>query len=293
MKKLNGNSKILGILVAALALIFAIPADTFAQYYGQGGMGGMGMGGYGMGGMGGMGMGGGGAGQPGQVTVKYGEKVYDAVFGDLIDYKVYYIPMTVDQIGVNYFDDGERGGDEVAYDGLASNITINTNTYLGPFSIKYKKMLQNALKNIDKMGALSFYNLNVATEMEDSQVSQLSDWKQQLADVKDSIRARLAQFEGFDDETYVKSIDPSMFESLEGFGGGPNIGPGGILPDMPPPPGMPRPNVRGNMMDEEMGVEGGGVTPQEGGQVQESGRFNPIGRAQSAVNAAEAMNQLP
>ena len=63
------------------------------------------------------------------------------------------------------------------------------------------------------------------------------------AEVLDTITARLNQFEGLDDNTYKKSIDPALFESMEGYGGlgGGGFGAGGMLPDMPPPPGLPNP----------------------------------------------------
>lgn len=285
-----------------LALLFFVPSFASAQgMYGGGGMGGMyggGMGGMYGGMYGGMGMTGGTQG-PGRVVVKYGEKVYDAVFGDLIDYKVYYIPMGADQIGVHYHDDGTHG-DEVAYDGMPSLITINRDTYLGPFSIKYKRQLKKALEHAEKMGALKFYNLNVATDMPESSVTDLNDWQTRLGGVLDDLRAIITQFEGYDDQTYIKSIDPQIFESQEGFGGMSQaaLGPGGYLPDLPPPPGLQQPRQEGAELDQ------GQMQGQPGQQQQEPQRFNPIERAQGAASAAsgmtgnqlqatEAMNQLP
>ena len=125
------QSRALTYLSVLTLVSLGIPAAR-AQGIGYGGMGmgyggmGMGYGGMGMMGYGGMGMGP--EGGPGAtVTVKYGEKVYDAVFGDLIDYKVYFIQVPSDTIGVHYFDDGTHG-DEVAFDGMPSNITINRET---------------------------------------------------------------------------------------------------------------------------------------------------------------------
>ncbi len=280
-------------LPLTIASLFAIllfsPSFVSAQGYGMGGMGGYGMGmggmgmgmGYGMGGFGGEGVGGPGA----FVTVKYGEKVYDAIYNDLVDYKVYYIQVPADTIGVHYFDDGQTNGDEVPYDGMPSNITINRNMYLGPFTIKYKKMLSNAVKHAREMGALEFYRLGVATESVESTVTKMDDWKMSFSTFLEDISSqRLAQFEGFDDRTYIKSIDPSLFESMEGFGGmgGSGFGAGGFLPDLPPPPGLPNP------METGFGQEiGDGFNADTGGTTQDSGRFDPIGRANNAANLVE------
>jgi hypothetical protein len=149
------------------------------------------------------------------------------------------------------------------------------------------------------MGALKFYNLNVVTEMASSKVTQLNEWERQLNDVLEGLRAHIAQFEGYNDEKYVKSIDPTIFEQMEGFGAmdASAVGPGGYIdPDLPPPPGW-------NAQQQE-GAEGLDEIPQQGGQQQtqeEGGRFNPVGRAQGAADAmtggslqaTEAMNQLP
>ena len=91
---------------------------------------------------------------------------------------------------------------------------------------------------------LKFYNLNIATDMPGSKVSNLNDWDRQMKDILDGLRSRIAQFEGFDDQKYVKAIDPTMFETMEGFGvqclKAGFSGPSGYLPDLPPPPGMPK-----------------------------------------------------
>lgn len=274
----------------------AAVSPAFAQY-GMGGMGGMG--GYGMGGMGGYGMGGpggfgpGGAGGPqGAVTVKYGEKIYDAVFQDLIDYKSYYINVPPDQIGQNYFDDGTNG-DEVAYDGLPSLIYINRDTYLGPFSIRYKKWLEQAIKNAERMGAVEFYDLAVASTDPESSVHKVSNWNEQLNSTLSDMRAALAQFEGYDDETYIKAVDPSLFESLEGFGGaGAGLGPGGMLPDMPPPPGLSTPQDQLEEGQEEgvgPGAPGMGPGPGAGAGPENTGRFNPVQNTQQTLDAAGAL----
>ena len=283
------------ILVIGLAITISLPVIGFAQM--RGGMGGMG------GGMGGMGMGGGmyggmmggmmGGQGPGVVTVKYGEKVFDAVFGDLIDYKVYYIPIPADAIGVHYFDDGTHG-DEVAYDGIPSLITLNDKSYLGPFSIRYKKQLKKALENAEKMGTLKFYNLNIATDMQGSKVTNLNDWDRQMKDILDGLRSRIAQFEGFDDQKYIKSIDPTMFETMEGMGSmsGGFSGPSGYLPDLPPPPGMPKLQQEGQEGTPEGGIVPGGAAP--GATPPKSAnppakRFDPIGRARGAAGTADSL----
>lgn len=265
-----------GILIAAAIIAFA-PSTAYAQYGYGGGMGGMG-GGFGYGGGFGGGFGGGGFGGgpdgPAQgATVKYGEKIYCAVFGDLIDYKVYYIQVPATAIGVHYFDDGTMG-DEVPYDGMFSNITINRDQYLGPFAIKYKNWLNKAVEKAEEMGALNFYNLGVVTEDPESEVTQLSEWRGSLDNQLIDVRATLAQFEGYDDETYIKAVDPALFESLEGFGGlNAGFGPGGLLPDLPPPPGLPQP---GDQLETggDQGVDNTGDT---------GGSFNPIERAQDAA----------
>jgi hypothetical protein len=291
-KKEVNISLLVPLFIIALSLL--LPGTSQAQGFGGyggfgggGGYGGMGYGGMGYGGAGFGGMGGPGAG-PGQVLVKYGEKIYDAVYGDLVDYKVYYLNMTADTIGVHYFDDGTHG-DEVPYDGIPSNITINRDTYLGPFSIKYKSQLEYALEMMESMGALSFYDLNVATESPDSRVASLDSARTQMGDVLEGLRTKLAQFEGYNDDRYQKAIDPSLFESMEGFGAG-GFGAGGILPDLPPPPGMPEPSVRGPEMPEE------GVIDAGDGAAPEAPASNPITRpinqAEQAVGALELQNSL-
>lgn len=281
-------------IIVAAALLF--PALSHAQY-GMGGMGGMGGGfggggfGYGGGGFGG-GFGGGAEG-PGAVTVKYGEKIYCAMFGDLIDYKVYYIQVPADAIGVHYFDDGAMG-DEVPYDGLPSNINVIRDQYLGPFAIKYKHWISKAVEKAEDMGALRFYNLGVATEDAESKVTSLEDWRGTLENQLIDVRATLAQFEGYDDTTYIKSVDPTLFESLEGFGGlNSGLGAGGFLPDLPPPPGLPQPGDQFRINDDNEAADTG-----DSG---DSGRFNPIQRTRDAVGgiggapslgAVEAMNSL-
>ncbi|MGI6457079.1 MAG: hypothetical protein ACOX5R_15890 [bacterium] len=287
-KMIRNSLFITGIIVS---LSFLMPNTSSAQYgmgYGMGGMGyGMGGMGYGMGGMGG-------AAGPGQIIVKYGEKIYDAVFGDLVDYKVYYLPMPADTVGVHYFDDGTHG-DEVPYDGVPSNITINRDTYLGPFSIKYKNQLKSAVQMLDKMGAMDFYDINVASDNPDSRVASLDSAQEQMEDVLQGMRARLAQFEGYDDVTYVKAIDPSLFESLEGFGGvGTGFAQGGILPDLPPPPGMPEPSIRGPQQPGDEGIIDSApeLAPSPGEVSPPAQRFDPVGRAQGAVQALELQNSL-
>lgn len=280
------------IILVVTALLF--PAVSHAQYGGGGfgGYGGGGFGGYGGGGFGGGGFGGGLDGGPGAaVTVKYGEKIYCAMFGDLIDYKVYYIQVPTDAIGVHYFDDGTMG-DEVPYDGLPSNINVIRDQYLGPFAIKYKHWISKAVEKAEDMGALSFYNLGVATEDAESKVTSLKDWRGTLENQLVDVRATLAQFEGYDDTTYIKSIDPSLFESLEGFGGlNSGFGAGGFLPDLPPPPGLPQPGEQFRIDD--------GTT--EEAPAEDSGRYNPVQNTRDAVGgiggapslgAVEAMNSL-
>ncbi|MBZ0258676.1 hypothetical protein K8I31_21605 [bacterium] len=277
-------------IIVAAALLF--PAVSHAQYGMGGGMG-MGMG-MGMGGMGFGGGFGGGPDGPGAVTVKYGEKIYCAMFGDLIDYKVYYIQVPANAIGVHYFDDGTMG-DEVPYDGLPSNINVIRDQYLGPFAIKYKHWLAKAVEKAEDLGALSFYNLGVATSDPDSKVTSIDDWRGTLENELVDVRATLAQFEGYDDTTYVKSVDPTLFESLEGFGGlNSGLGAGGFLPDLPPPPGLPQPG-------DQFRTEGDNEAA-DTGDSGESGSFNPVQRTRDAVGglgggvpslgATEAMNSL-
>ncbi len=280
-------------ILVVTALLF--PAGSHAQYGGGGfGGGGFGYGGGGFGGggggFGGGGFGGGPDGGLGSVTVKYGEKIYCAMFGDLIDYKVYYIQVPADAIGVHYFDDGSMG-DEVPYDGLPSNINVIRDQYLGPFAIKYKDWISKAIDKAEEMGALSFYNLGVATEDPESKVTSLEDWRGSLENQLVDVRATLAQFEGYNDFTYIKAVDPALFESLEGFGGlNSGFGAGGFLPDLPPPPGLPQPGDQFQLND------GTGD-----GAADDSGSFNPVQRTQDAVGgfggapslgAVEAMNSL-
>lgn len=277
---MKGLRTSIALLTSVFALLGFLPAASQAQYgpgmgMGMGGMGAYGMGFPGYGGMGGMDTG------PGAfVTVKYGEKVYDAVFGDLIEARISYFQVAADNVGTNYFDDGTHG-DEVPYDGMPSNIIINRDTYLGPFAIKYKKVLENAYATATKMGALQFFNLSVATKDADSKVTQLGDWERQMEEfLNEKVVSRLDQFKGYDDETYIKAIDPSLFESLEGYGGmsSGTFGPGSMFPDLPPPPGVANPYEMqfGNPR------EGAGSLP-EGGAPE---RFNPIDRARNAANQA-------
>lgn len=343
------------LVVSFLLCAFTLCEPNFvkAQGYGFGGPGyGMGGPGYGMGGYGYQG-GGFDQGGPGLVWVKYGEKIYDAVFGDLIDFKVYYIQVRPDSVGSDYYDDGTHG-DEVAYDGMPSLIYINKDEYIGPFTIKYKHQKEEILwesfkifektkqlhfpayesiiqsndkRNIlekmrmylkshpremeETISVLGFYDANVASDDSESQVSRYTTLVRQFeSEIVDSILTELIdvfgvtdydvlshQFVGqYDDETYEKNIDPQLFESLEGFGGG--FGGGfdaaGYLPDLPPPPGIPRPE---NLNADQQGAPG-----------EPSQSYNPIDRAQNAANqasggsafdptgslqATEAMNELP
>ncbi|MFH1741340.1 MAG: hypothetical protein ABIH23_20240 [bacterium] len=128
-------------------LVVGVAASAWGQYGYGGGMGGgmMGPGGMNPYGFGGQGMYGDmGAQAPNFVTVKEGEAVYCAVFGDLIDYRVYPRQVPLDEIAGNYYDDGTHG-DEVAFDGVPSNIEEDRDTYLGPFAIKYKNMMKKVL----------------------------------------------------------------------------------------------------------------------------------------------------
>ncbi len=295
---MKGIIKSLTLLTSVCALFVFAPIDSSAQYGPGGGMGGMGMGGMGMGGMGmgGMGMGGMGMGGFGgmdggpaaAVTVKYGEKVYDAVFGDLVEARIFFIQVPTDTIGVHYFDDGTHG-DEVPFDGMPSLIIENKDTYLGPFAIKYKKLLKKALIAAQDMGAIEFYNLSVATRNPESKVTKLGEWESAMSEfLDDRITSRISQFEGYDDLTYVKSIDPSLFESMEGMGGmsGGGMGPGGMLPGLPTPPGLP-----------DIGALQFGETNNEEAAAgnENSGNF-AIDRASSLtggnLQATEAMNAL-
>ncbi|MBN2326661.1 MAG: hypothetical protein JXR73_05855 [Candidatus Omnitrophica bacterium] len=271
------------------ALFLLIPLSSQAQY--MGGMGGgmgmgpysMGMGMYGPGGMGGMD-----TGPTAMVTVKYGEKVYDAIFGDLVEARILYVQVPADAIGVHYFDDGTHG-DEVPFDGMPSNIIENRDTYLGPFAIKYKNMLEKAYEAVQDMGALRFYNLSVATDDETSQVAYMGDWKRRMDEFLDgSVVTRIEQFKGYDDETYIKAIDPAMFESMEGMSGmSGGYGIGSMIPDLPPPPGLP------NLRDQQFGQTGEGEGLEQTGEGAETGRYDPLGRVNQTLQATEAMNQLP
>ncbi|MEW6238939.1 MAG: hypothetical protein AB1656_26445 [Candidatus Omnitrophota bacterium] len=277
------------------ASLLWIPGSAMAQYPGM--RGGMGMGGgYGM--MGGMGMGmyGGGfdgtGGSPTIATVKYGEKVYDAVFGDLLEYKVYYIQVLADSVGKDYYDDGTHG-DEVAFDGMPSLIYITRDSYLGPFSIKYKHQLENMLKQTQEMGPLLFYNLNVATKDPESKVEKIKDRNKQMeSEVLEFIKGQLAQFEGYDDEKYVKAIDPTLFESLEGFGGfDTGFSAGGYLPDMPQPPGLPQPEMGQTPTEDVVSPQSPPpARPQRSGP---AGALDRVGDTLSGLSAQEAANELP
>ncbi|MFB3786574.1 MAG: hypothetical protein ACE15F_09400 [bacterium] len=301
----NGSVFALVMLMAPAVMAQGIGGGMGMGYGGMGmGYGGMGYGGMGMG-YGGMGMGYGAEGGPGAVvTAKYGEKIYDAVFGDLVDYKVYFIQVPADTIGVHYFDDGTHG-DEVAFDGMPSNITINRDTYLGPFAIRYKTILKNAMEHAKEMGALEFYKLNVATENPDSIVTKLPDWEKQMkAEVLDTIASRLNQYEGLDDATYKKSIDPALFESMEGYGGlgGAGMGAGGLLPDLPPPPGLPNPlELNFGMPEGTPELDGTApgspmLPPAAPGESRQPAqprvqRYNPVQNAQDTVDAVNTLNQ--
>ncbi len=275
------------------------PLQLHAQQYGMGG--GMGMGGMGMGGMYGMGGGGMGMGYPGAdgmgdqntITCKYGEKVYDAVFGDLIDCRVWYVPIPVQNAADHYYDDGTNG-DEVAYDGVPSLIHQNRDTYLGPFSIRYKKQLEKMIEKAEEMGPLEFYRLNVVTKNEDSNVRSLVAWKNQMeSEVMDFLQNQLAQFEGYDEKKYVKSVDPTLFESMEGAGAGfgDGLGPGGYIPDLPPPPGLPTQEDMEEQMEEGMEFEPGEPGMQ---QQQPGGGINrPIDQANQAVDNVNTMSGMP
>lgn len=285
-------------LFIAVSSVAVMPSSVFAQ--GFGGYGGGGFGGYGggggFGGYGG-GFGGGGfGGNQGLVMVKYGEKVYDALYKDLVRYNVYYIQVPPDTVGVHYFDDGTHG-DEVAYDGVPSLITVREDEFFGPFTIIYKKRIENAIKVAEEMGATDFFNTFAASEQPDSSVASTESYKQRFGEVFENARAFLDTYNAIlasnsEAEKYVKSVDPTLIESLEGAGalGGLGGGFGGgsvILPDLPLPPGMPEPNVRaGLQIDQSLETEGAAnPAPQQ----QESGRFDPIGRA---LGAQEAMNSL-
>ena len=276
------NSK---TLVACICALFALlPLTSDAQYpMGMGGgMGpyGGGMMGYGpMGGMGGEG------GVGAFVTVKYGEKVFDAVFGALIESRISYFQVAPDNVGTNYFDDGTHG-EEVPLDVLPSNIIINRDTYLGPFAIKYKDILENAYEAAKGMGALQFFNLIVAIKDADSKMTKLDDWERRMGEfLDDKIVSRLDQFKGFDDETYIKAIDPSLFESMEGMSGmsSGTFGPGSMFPDLPPPPGVRSMNEPASgAMDNA--ASGDPQPPQE------TGAFNPIQRARDAAGTASGLD---
>ena len=290
----NYLHNLIGLLSVLLILVLSSTSSQ-AQYvgYGGGGFGGYGgMSPYG-GGMspyGGFGGPGGGAQGPGAVLVRYGEKVYDAVFGDLVDYKVYFIQVPADTIGVHYYDDGTHG-DEVGYDGIPSNITIIRDTYIGPFTIKYKKQLKKALEVATEMGTHEFFSLVVTAESPDSSVVKDSNFQNQYSDVLEAMRTQLAQYEGYNEDKYIKAVDPSLFESLEGFGGvSGGLGGSGMLPDLPPPPGLPQPNVRFGLPETltgEAGLGGGDVLQRantsQGQSPPPQGRsFNPIQRARDA-----------
>lgn len=283
------------IVVSAFVLLPTIGVSQGFGGYGGGGGGGFGgYGGYGGGGYGGFG-GGGFGGNQGLVIVKYGEKVYDALYKDLVKYNVYYIQVPPDTIGVHYFDDGTHG-DEVAFDGVPSLITVREDEFFGPFTIIYKKRLEKAIEVAEKMGASEFFNTFATSEQPNSKVPATETYKQRFGEVFENAKAFLDTYNAIlasnsQAEKYVKSVDPTLIESLEGAGalGGLGGGFGGgtvILPDLPIPPGMPAPNVRqGLQIDQTLESENSNPAPQQ----QESGRFDPIGRA---LGAQEAMNSL-
>jgi hypothetical protein len=285
------------VLLLIAAFTFAL-TPTFSHAQGLGGYGGGGgLGGYGGGGFGGYGgFGGAGGGNQGAVTVKYGEKIYDALYKDLIRYNVFYIQVSPDSVGVDYFDDGTHG-DEVAYDGIPSLITIREDEFFGPFTIIYKKRLEKAIKVAEEMGATSFFSTFAASEQPGSSLKTTTEYTQQFDEVFESARAFLDTYEAIlasnpEAEKYVKSVDPTLIESLEGAGALGGIGGGGFggavtLPDLPPPPGIPQFSIRqGLQTTEALETEGNNNPPPA---PQSSGRFDPIGRA---LGAQEAMNSL-
>lgn len=286
----------IALLIAAFTFALT-PVSSYSQGYGGlGGYGGGGFGGYGGGGYGGFG---GAGGAQGVVTVKYGEKIYDALYKDLVRYNVYYIQVPPDHIGVDYFDDGTHG-DEVAYDGIPSLITIREDEFFGPFTIIYKKRIEKAIEVAEKMGPTTFFNTFASSEKPGSKLKTTSEYDQQFDEVFESARAFLDTYEAIlasnpQAEKYVKSVDPTLIESLEGAGalGGVGGGFGGgafSLPDLPPAPGVPQFNIRQGLQSNEPVVDDAGDNPPP--QPQNSGRFDPIGRTNETIDGLNALNSF-
>jgi len=156
--------------------------------------------------------------------------------------------------------------------------------------------LENMMKQTKEMGPLLFYNLNVATKDPESKVEQFKDRNKQMeSEVLEFIKGQLTQFEGYDDQKYIKAIDPTLFESLEGFGGfDTGFGAGGYLPDMPQPPGLPQPETMGQAQPEEPNANRPPspppARPQRSGP---AGALDRVGDSLSGLSAQEAANQLP
>lgn len=93
------------------------------------------------------------------VTVIEGERIYDAVTGELLEKpKTRQIPIA--QIGNNYFDDGTHG-DEVAGDGIYSNI-VERRDVIGTKTEQIKQSLLREIKKMKQDCAVEFYELPVA-----------------------------------------------------------------------------------------------------------------------------------
>jgi len=208
--------------LAILILSVAVPA--YAQYGGGMGMGGMGMGGMGMG-MGGMGMGGygfgmggygGGAGAqvPNFVIVKEGEAIYCAVYGDLIDYRVYAKQVPVDEVAGNYYDDGTHG-DEVPFDGVPSNIEEIRDKYLGPFAIRYKKMLEKVLVD----AVMTVMDEGSFAMLEKARTKALLDNREVLFDQQldpEQFKQRLTEFTiAVLEKNKAEARDPKLVEQID------------------------------------------------------------------------------
>ncbi|HPA44642.1 MAG TPA: hypothetical protein PK395_02670 [bacterium] len=211
-------------ILALLMMSMAVP--VYAQY--GGGMGGMGMGmggmGMGMGGMGmgmggyGFGMGGyggaGGAQVPNFVIVKEGEAIYCAVYGDLIDYQVYVKQVPVDEVAGNYYDDGTHG-DEVAFDGVPSKIEENRDKYLGPFAIRYKKMLEKVL--VDAM--MTVMDEGSFAMFEKARAKALLDNREVLFDQQldpEQFKQRLTEFTiAVLEKGKAEARDPKLVEQID------------------------------------------------------------------------------
>jgi hypothetical protein len=146
------------------------------------------------------------------IFVKTGRVVYCAVSGCLLHYDVNIIPIRESQYdSTKYFDDGDRGNDEVPNDGMPSSIILEKDKYISIYAYRNmerkkawkRKMIDSGPSKFFRLSSVSMDTYAAATastpeEREAKQRSTITYWQDKIGAYVDQVDEKLERYEGFE-----------------------------------------------------------------------------------------------